>query len=102
MVRLDARGRGVRGRGRPAARARQTGGDLAAAGDDRACGARAGAGGRSEERRVGKECVSACRSLWSPYHYKKKIIEDTAISTATGRRLKSLAGYLGVVDDESK
>ena len=24
--------------------------------------------GRSEERRVGKECVSLCRSRWSPYH----------------------------------
>src|SRR3546814_7006595 len=23
---------------------------------------------RSEERRVGKECVSTCRSRWSPYH----------------------------------
>src|SRR3546814_18005499 len=23
---------------------------------------------RSEERRVGKECVSPCRSRWSPYH----------------------------------
>src|SRR3546814_321105 len=28
---------------------------------------------RSEERRVGKECVSTCRSRWSPYHSKKKI-----------------------------
>src|SRR3546814_11818679 len=28
--------------------------------------------GRSEERRVGKECVSTCRSRWPPYHYKKK------------------------------
>src|SRR3546814_17827889 len=27
---------------------------------------------RSEERRVGKECVSTCRSRWSPYHQKKK------------------------------
>src|SRR3546814_18794850 len=27
---------------------------------------------RSEERRVGKECVSTCRSRWSPYHYIKK------------------------------
>src|SRR3546814_13504414 len=27
---------------------------------------------RSEERRVGKECVSTCRYRWSPYHYKKK------------------------------
>src|SRR3546814_19157996 len=24
--------------------------------------------GRSEERRVGKECVSTCRSRWSPFH----------------------------------
>src|SRR3546814_20558524 len=27
---------------------------------------------RSEESRVGKECVSTCRSRWPPYHYKKK------------------------------
>src|SRR3546814_2138 len=27
---------------------------------------------RSDERRVGKECVSTCRSRWSPYHYTKK------------------------------
>src|SRR3546814_17035865 len=30
-------------------------------------------GARSEERRVGKECVSTCRSRWSPDHYKKKL-----------------------------
>src|SRR3546814_2776075 len=29
---------------------------------------RAGGDPRSEERRVGKECVSTCRSRWSPYH----------------------------------
>src|SRR3546814_12540445 len=29
---------------------------------------------RSEERRVGKECVSTCRSRWSQYHEKKKEI----------------------------
>src|SRR3546814_16575860 len=28
---------------------------------------------RSEERRVGKECVSTCRSGWSPSHKKKNI-----------------------------
>src|SRR3546814_20119933 len=28
---------------------------------------------RSEERRVGQECVSTCRSRWSPYHEKKNI-----------------------------
>src|SRR3546814_20326692 len=26
---------------------------------------------RSEERRVGKECVSTCRSRWQPHHQKK-------------------------------
>src|SRR3546814_2404388 len=31
-------------------------------------GERRTATGRSEERRVGKECVSTCRSRWSPYH----------------------------------
>src|SRR3546814_14165270 len=31
---------------------------------------------RSEERRVGKECVSTCRSRWSPYHYKKTNEKD--------------------------
>src|SRR3546814_14339393 len=29
---------------------------------------------RSEERRVGKECVRTCRSRWSPHHYKKNTI----------------------------
>src|SRR3546814_18019238 len=29
-------------------------------------------GERSEERRVGNECVSTCRSRWSPYREKKK------------------------------
>src|SRR3546814_19962916 len=28
--------------------------------------------GRSEERRVGKECGSRCRSRWSPNHYKQQ------------------------------
>src|SRR3546814_15324740 len=31
-----------------------------------------GAANRSEERRVGKECVSTCRSGWSAYHEKNK------------------------------
>src|SRR3546814_16868925 len=31
---------------------------------------------RSEERRVGKECVSTCRSRWSPYHIKKKNVRN--------------------------
>src|SRR3546814_17272829 len=35
------------------------------------CGIRR-VGIRSEERRVGKECVSTCRSRWSPDHKKKK------------------------------
>src|SRR3546814_17466940 len=32
------------------------------------CGLAIGRRVRSEERRVGKECVSTCRSRWSPYH----------------------------------
>src|SRR3546814_15392956 len=32
---------------------------------------------RSEERRVGKECVSKCRSRWSPVHEKKKQNRNT-------------------------
>src|SRR3546814_12260039 len=31
---------------------------------------------RSEERRVGKECVRTCRSRWSPYHYKNNKHND--------------------------
>src|SRR3546814_11002735 len=34
----------------------------------RVAGGTGGARDRSEERRVGKECVSTCRSRWSPYH----------------------------------
>src|SRR3546814_18325361 len=31
---------------------------------------------RSEERRVGKECVSTCRSRWSPYNKKQKKVRS--------------------------
>src|SRR3546814_19655491 len=31
---------------------------------------------RSEERRVGKECVNTCRSRWSPDHSQKKPISE--------------------------
>src|SRR3546814_16248906 len=31
---------------------------------------------RSEERRVGKECVRTCRSRWAPSHYKKKQLRN--------------------------
>src|SRR3546814_17646695 len=34
---------------------------------------------RSEERRVGKECVSTCSSWWSPYHSKKQYIYKQSI-----------------------
>src|SRR3546814_19595921 len=46
----------------------------ATAGDRRESPARRPRGLRSEERRVGKECVSTCSSLWSPQHYIKHII----------------------------
>src|SRR3546814_16504497 len=38
---------------------------------------------RSEERRVGKECVSTCRSRWSPYHYKKKKKKRMSVHSRT-------------------
>src|SRR3546814_16439422 len=38
----------------------------------REIGSGPGLANRSEERRVGKECVSTCRSRWSPSHKKKK------------------------------
>src|SRR3546814_10960362 len=40
-------------------------------------GARNGASARSEERRVGKECVSTCRSRWSPYPSNKNVYQTT-------------------------
>src|SRR3546814_15410197 len=45
---------------------------------------------RSEERRVGKECVSTCRSRWSPYNATKKckINQVTLPSIQTNRHLK--------------
>src|SRR3546814_12171225 len=39
---------------------------------------------RSEERRVGKECVSTCRSRWSRYHQKNtkhRQLHNTSIHT---------------------
>src|SRR3546814_11092088 len=36
---------------------------------------------RSEERRVGKECVSTCRSRWSPYQSKKNKHRDHTNNT---------------------
>src|SRR3546814_14622832 len=40
---------------------------------------------RSEERRVGKECVSTCRSRRSPYHYKKNKGSKQAVHTNTAQ-----------------
>src|SRR3546814_19577121 len=52
---------------------------------------------RSEERRVGTEWVSTCRSRWSPYNEKKKITEYDSTETRqcgtadTLRRLRERA-----------
>src|SRR3546814_3874883 len=72
---LHRAGRARPGTGRPAAEAaadlrslRDAPAEPAAhGGRDRFPEGRLG-GDRSEERRVGKECVSTCRSRWSPYH----------------------------------
>src|SRR3546814_16667921 len=39
--------------------------------------------GRSEERSVGKECVSTCRSRWSPCPYKNNTKNTTTLRTCT-------------------
>src|SRR3546814_19886024 len=49
---------------------------------------------RAEERRVGKECVSTCRSRWSAYHYKKKNIDNRLTSnTRNTQRPSNKATY---------
>src|SRR3546814_17334861 len=40
-----------------------------------------GAVRRPEESRVGQECVSTCRSRWSPYHEKQYTHRDETLST---------------------
>src|SRR3546814_21043798 len=45
---------------------------------------------RSEERRVGKECVSTCRSRWSTYHYKKKQTKYNAYTSTYAKNLINL------------
>src|SRR3546814_9641189 len=53
---------------------------LLARSDDLEAWAAGKSDGQSEERRVGKECVSTCRSRWATYHSKKKNAQDTMSS----------------------
>src|SRR3546814_15970555 len=46
---------------------------------------------RSEERRVGKECVSTCRSRWSPYIEKKNNIKILMIPITTEKKQQKQA-----------
>src|SRR3546814_14035639 len=41
---------------------------------------------RSEERRVGKECVSTCSSRWSPYHLTNKYAIITLCTAASTKQ----------------
>src|SRR3546814_12100157 len=41
---------------------------------------------RSEARRVGKECVSTCRTRWWPYHEKKKQKNSVCSRAITQKR----------------
>src|SRR5213082_4009954 len=45
---------------------------------------------RSEERRVGKECLTQCRSRWSQFHQKKKHPNQQHASASRQARLKQL------------
>src|SRR3546814_19592127 len=42
-------------------------------------------GRRSEASRVGKDCVSTCRSRWAPDHYKKIKLQNNEINKITDR-----------------
>src|SRR3546814_11428341 len=55
----------------PASSSTAAAGRAALCAEDRAAPDDAAGHARSEERRVGKECVSTCRSRWSTYHQKK-------------------------------
>src|SRR3546814_16979760 len=44
---------------------------------------------RSEERRVGKECVSKCRSRWSPYNKKQQLHIRSKQNTLNKRKEKT-------------
>src|SRR3546814_17825231 len=45
--------------------------------------------GRSEERRVGKGCVSTCRSRWSPYHYTQKKTREYIYTYQTNHKKRA-------------
>src|SRR3546814_13833913 len=47
---------------------------------------------RTEERRVGKACVSTCRTRWVPYHYKQQRIWST-LTTIPQNTVISLKHY---------
>src|SRR3546814_14828817 len=53
---------------------------------------------RSEERRVGKECVSTCRSRWSPYPYKKKKRKTTRESSTHTQAYTNTSNYLNRIE----
>src|SRR3546814_18464540 len=48
---------------------------------------------RSEERRVGKECVSTCRSRWSPYHSKQNHLQTKITPSARQYETQRVARY---------
>src|SRR3546814_11920693 len=54
---------------------------------------------RSEERRVGKECVSTCRSRWSPFHSTKKKTQRTKAHRSVQSHVFT---YMPVSNDEQK
>src|SRR3546814_19059685 len=45
---------------------------------------------RSEERRVGNECVSTFRSRWLPYHYKKTNTTTNSLNVAISQLISAL------------
>src|SRR3546814_14782705 len=53
---------------------------------------------RSEERRVGKECVSTCSSRWSTYHYKQNTTPSTMhYHNSNNRHINRMIRYIYVL-----
>src|SRR3546814_19614941 len=48
---------------------------------------------RSEARRVGKECVSTCRSRWSPYHENKNNRKQNLAGLSLGYPYHKVSDY---------
>src|SRR3546814_11446126 len=75
---------------------------IVAAGDPGPGPGRRGVATRSEERRVGTECVRTCRSRWSPYPYKQNTSTNMTIHIPTNKQMTYLGNTAEVISCSDK